>query len=84
MIKKVAESKALKLAFGISNIQIEDDFNIQNGVALPSKEEKKKKRELSKGQFEKFIKQTDDYIEKYKDKIVFTDEQQQKLKRRLI
>lgn len=37
MIKKVAESKALKLAFGISGLQIEDEFNIKDGVALPKK-----------------------------------------------
>lgn len=35
MIKKVAESHALKKAFGISGIQSEYNFNIVNGVAKP-------------------------------------------------
>lgn len=35
MIKKVAECKALKLAFGISQLQIEDEFNIKNNIAIP-------------------------------------------------
>lgn len=35
MIKKVAETHALKKAFGISGIQSEYDFNINNGVAVP-------------------------------------------------
>lgn len=44
MIKKVAESHALKKAFGISGIQSEYDFNVNEGVAVPidttGKEEK--------------------------------------------
>ena len=35
MIKKVAESHALKKAFGISGIQSEYDFNVNNGVVSP-------------------------------------------------
>ncbi len=35
MIKKVAESKALKKAFGISMVQSEEDFDIKNNVAIP-------------------------------------------------
>lgn len=35
MIKKVAESHALKKAFGISGIQSEFDFNVNEGVAVP-------------------------------------------------
>ena len=35
MIKKVAESHALKKAFGISGIQSEYDFNVQNNIATP-------------------------------------------------
>lgn len=35
MIKKVAETHALKKAFGISGIQSEYDFNEKNGVAVP-------------------------------------------------
>lgn len=36
MIKKTAESHALKKAFGISGIQSEHDYNINNGVAVPN------------------------------------------------
>lgn len=32
MIKKVAESHALKKAFGISGLQIEEDFHLKNGI----------------------------------------------------
>ncbi len=35
MIKKVAETHALKKAFGISGIQSEYDFNVNDGVATP-------------------------------------------------
>ena len=35
MIKKVAESHALKKAFGISQLQTEEDFNIRGDQALP-------------------------------------------------
>lgn len=35
MIKKVAESHALKKAFGISGLQLEEDFNIKEDKALP-------------------------------------------------
>ena len=35
MIKKVAEVHALKKGFGLSCLQAEDEFNIENGVALP-------------------------------------------------
>lgn len=35
MIKKVAESHALKKAFGMSGVQVEYDFEIRNGVASP-------------------------------------------------
>jgi hypothetical protein len=35
MIKKVAESHALKKAFGMSSIQSEEDFNIRGGRAMP-------------------------------------------------
>jgi len=35
MIKKVAETHALKKAFGFSGIQSEYDFNVSDGVAVP-------------------------------------------------
>jgi len=35
MIKKVAESHALKKAFGISGLQSEYDFDVRGGVAVP-------------------------------------------------
>lgn len=35
MMKKVAESHALKKAFGMSGVQIEYDFEVRNGVASP-------------------------------------------------
>lgn len=37
MIKKVAECHALKKAFGISGIQSEYDFDVQNNIASPAK-----------------------------------------------
>jgi recombinational DNA repair protein RecT len=40
MIKKTAESKALKKAFGLSGVQLEDDWKIEEGVALPISTEK--------------------------------------------
>jgi phage recombination protein Bet len=42
MIKKVAEHKALKKAFGFSSVQNEDDFIIVNGVAYPAGSEQAK------------------------------------------
>ncbi|SED09440.1 phage recombination protein Bet [Tenacibaculum sp. MAR_2009_124] len=46
MIKKVAETHALKKAFGISGIQSEYEFNVKNNVATPNNsltiDEKKK------------------------------------------
>lgn len=36
MIKKVAESHALKKAFGISGIQVEYEYEYKNGVAVPN------------------------------------------------
>lgn len=35
MIKKVSESHALKKAFGISGVQSEYDFNVEDGIAIP-------------------------------------------------
>jgi recombination protein RecT len=35
MIKKVAETHALKKALGITGLQVEDDFDIKNGVVSP-------------------------------------------------
>lgn len=40
MIKKVAEAHALKKAFGISGIQSEYDYEVNNGVAIPVTEKK--------------------------------------------
>ena len=40
MIKKVAETHALKKAFGISGIQSEYDFNTENGIATAIETEK--------------------------------------------
>ena len=37
MIKKVAEQKALKKAFGFSGLQLEDEFDIRNNVAYNKK-----------------------------------------------
>lgn len=36
MIKKVAETKALKKAMGISGLQTQDDFDIKSGIAIPT------------------------------------------------
>ena len=35
MIKKVAEAHALKKAFGISGVQLDDDFEVKDGIAKP-------------------------------------------------
>ena len=40
MIKKVAETKALKKAFGISGIQSEYDYNIKSDIAIPIETQK--------------------------------------------
>ena len=40
MIKKVAETNALKKAFGISGIQSEYDYNVKNDIALPIETQK--------------------------------------------
>ena len=40
MIKKVAETKALKKGFGISGVQSEYDFDIKNNIAIPISVEK--------------------------------------------
>lgn len=42
MIKKVAETKVLKKAFGISGLQSEYEFEIKNNIAIPLQEEKEK------------------------------------------
>lgn len=49
MIKKVAELKALKLAFGIANIQTEEDFDISGGIAKPPKKIKNANSEVVNG-----------------------------------
>ena len=48
MIKKTAESHALKKAFGISGIQSEFDFDIKNGVAVPNNSQKKVSKEYQR------------------------------------
>lgn len=48
MIKKVAETHALKKAFGISGIQSEYDWNVSEGVAVPSKQKSLYKIEEAK------------------------------------
>ena len=42
MIKKVAETHALKKGFGISGIQSEYDFQEKNGIAIPINSEEEK------------------------------------------
>jgi phage recombination protein Bet len=83
MIKKVAESKALKLAFGLSGVQVEYDFDINDGVAEPASYEVIEKRTITNENFDKFIKQSDSYIEKHKHKFDFTDSQKKNLDIRL-
>ena len=51
MIKKVAETHALKKAFGISGIQSEYDFNEKNGVVVPINSELKSLIEVSDQQW---------------------------------
>lgn len=45
MIKKVPEAHALKKAFGISGVQSEYEFNIENGVAIPNNTKSEKNTE---------------------------------------
>lgn len=51
MIKKVAETHALKKAFGISGIQSEYDFNEKNGVVVPLSTIEETKTEISDNQW---------------------------------
>ena len=86
MIKKVAECKALKLAFGFGALQIEEDFDIREGKVYPLTEKIEKleaKRILTDEQFKKFIAQSDEYIHKFMDKVEFTEDQKTKLEERL-
>lgn len=55
MIKKVAESHALKKAFGMSGVQVEYDFEIRNGRAVPLGQETKKKVDHDYEQLKRFI-----------------------------
>lgn len=82
MIKKVAESKALKLAFGISGLQIEDDFEINNGVANEL-QPKREKTVVADEIFNKMMSNSDDYIEKIKDKVELTEKQKEIIEKRL-
>jgi len=83
MIKKVAEVHALKKAFGISELQIEEDFNIQNGVIEEPKLLQSGKKKLSDAQFADFLTQSNDFIEEHLDLVDFTDEQQKVIDKRL-
>lgn len=83
MIKKVAEVHALKKAFGISELQLEEDFNIQNGSIVEAKALTSGKKKLDKDQFIDFLKQTDDFIESHLEFLELTEEQEAELKVRL-
>jgi len=50
MIKKVAETNALKKAFGISGIQSEYDYNVKDNIAIPAKREAEVFTEKHKGE----------------------------------
>ncbi len=53
MIKKVSETHALKKAFGISGIQSEYEFNVDNGVATPINQEVEKSVQQRKNELNK-------------------------------
>lgn len=79
MIKKVAESHALKKAFGLSGLQIEDDFEIKGDKALPLEIEKKPLKTMSDEEFTLFAGNSDEFIERHKDSYEFTEKQLEQL-----
>lgn len=86
MILKVAETHALKKAFGLPGLQADTDWEVQNGVAAPIRNEDKKqkqKRKLSDVEFDQLLRQTDEFIELHKDDYDLTDAQQEVLDKRL-
>jgi phage recombination protein Bet len=83
MIKKVAEVHALKKAFGMSDLQIEEDFNIQNGVIEEPKQLQSGKKKLTGEEFEHFLTQSDDFIQEHLDLLELTEEQQKIIDKRL-
>lgn len=80
MIKKVAEMKALKLAFGFSGVQIEEDFEVREGVAIPNEIEEPL-REVTEEYFKKFSKSDPAFIAKHIDKYAWTEEQRTTLEK---
>lgn len=62
MIKKVAETHALKKAFGISGLQSEYDFDINRGVAVPINSERVTLEKIT------------ELYDKKKDKVVHEDQ----------
>jgi len=76
MIKKVAESKALKLAFGISGLQLEEDFEVRDGIAIEPQNEL---RVIDSEYFRKFVQQDREYIRKHANKFALTDEQKEEI-----
>lgn len=81
MIKKVAESHALKKAFGITGVQIEDDFQVKNDVVYPLNKEvvEIEKPSLNDVDFNKFAGNSNEFIERHKDDYTFTDVQREQL-----
>ncbi len=63
MIKKVAETNALKKAFGISGIQSEYDYNVKDNIAIPAKREAVEFSEKHKGEMAIIV--TMDELEMY-------------------
>jgi len=55
MIKKCAESHALKKAFGMGSVQIEYDFEVVNDKAIPKGERSEKKKSAEWEQINRFI-----------------------------
>lgn len=84
MIKKVAEAHALKKAFGFSGIQLEDDWTITDNTAEPIDQQKAEtKKDITDEDFNRFLDNSDAYIEKYADRYNFTKEQSEKVEERL-
>lgn len=79
MIKKVAESHALKKAFGLSGLQIEDDFEIKGEKVLPLPVEAKSLKVMNDEDFTLFIGNSNEFIKRHKDSYEFTEKQLEQL-----
>ena len=75
MIRKVAETHALKKAFGISGLQSEYDFDVNNGIAIPIQTEQNKMSDEDRLIFDKLDKKKE-FIQNGKSKDGFESDEQ--------